>query len=36
MNNWNGRQTPQLIIKDIEIVNNNINDEEINEDNIIF
>lgn len=32
MNNWNGRKTPQFIIKDIEIVYV----DEINEDNIIF
>jgi single-stranded-DNA-specific exonuclease len=36
INNWSGRRVQQLIIKDIEIVNNNIDDEEINEDNIIF
>ena len=34
MNNWGGRITPQLIIKDIEIVFEK--EEEINEDNIIF
>lgn len=33
MNNWSGRQTPQFIIKDIEIVKNEV---EINEENIIF
>lgn len=32
MNNWNGRKTPQFIIKDIEIVYV----DEINEENIIF
>lgn len=35
VNNWNGRTSPQLIIKDMEIANNNTN-EEITIDNIIF
>lgn len=34
-NEWGAKRTPQFIIKDIEIANNDIV-EEINEDNIIF
>lgn len=35
MNDWAGRKTPQFIIKDVEVVNNNTN-EEITVENIIF
>jgi single-stranded-DNA-specific exonuclease len=35
MNNWNNRLTPQLIIKDIELIDNKI-EEEVTVENIIF
>lgn len=35
VNEWSGRKIPQLVVKDIEIIYNNV-EEEINEDNIVF
>lgn len=34
MNDWSGRKSPQLIIKDIELIY--INSDEVNEENIVF